>query len=155
MVLRQLLNVMRISKPTPAALCPASALLSALLTPGALHAPHLPRMCGKFFCHSCCFKRMLLPPKFAVREPQRVCELWRSLLAPQQTFLAGTQAAAVQPEHGLGVAAFVAQQSLEQQLGEVGHLQGACVEEADWAVGSRRRCLPCCSSLEKGPSTKY
>lgn len=58
---------------------------------------HHCRMCGKIFCNSCCHKRMLLPPKFASREPRRVCELCSSLLGPLQPFLAGTQSAAVQP----------------------------------------------------------
>ncbi|GAX77119.1 hypothetical protein CEUSTIGMA_g4565.t1 [Chlamydomonas eustigma] len=58
---------------------------------------HHCRMCGKIFCNSCCHKRLLLPPKYMHREPQRVCELCSSMLKPLQSFLASTQAASVQP----------------------------------------------------------
>ncbi len=34
------------------------------------------RMCGKIFCHSCCFKRMLLPPKYTLRQAGGLCSRW-------------------------------------------------------------------------------
>ncbi|GIL55177.1 hypothetical protein Vafri_10769 [Volvox africanus] len=58
---------------------------------------HHCRLCGKIFCSACCFKKALLPPKYGVRTPQRVCELCSSVLAPHQQLLAGTLAAAAQP----------------------------------------------------------
>ncbi|KAG2498194.1 hypothetical protein HYH03_003948 [Edaphochlamys debaryana] len=58
---------------------------------------HHCRLCGKIFCSACCHKRALLPPKYGVRTPQRVCELCSSVLQPHQQLLAGTLAAAAQP----------------------------------------------------------
>ncbi|KAG1674919.1 hypothetical protein FOA52_014712 [Chlamydomonas sp. UWO 241] len=76
----------------------ATACGSCCLTFRAItRLKHHCRMCGKIFCHACCHKRLLLPPKFPTREPQRTCELCSSLLLPLQPFLAGTQSAAVQP----------------------------------------------------------
>ncbi|KAG2435848.1 hypothetical protein HXX76_007043 [Chlamydomonas incerta] len=57
---------------------------------------HHCRLCGKIFCSACCHKRALLPPKYGVRTPQRVCELCWTVLAPHQQLLAGTMAAAAQ-----------------------------------------------------------
>eukprot|EP00198_Chlamydomonas_reinhardtii_P009829 XP_001699166.1 predicted protein [Chlamydomonas reinhardtii] len=57
---------------------------------------HHCRLCGKIFCSACCHKRALLPPKYGVRTPQRVCELCWSVLTPHQQLLAGTMAAAAQ-----------------------------------------------------------
>ncbi|GFR52465.1 hypothetical protein Agub_g14973 [Astrephomene gubernaculifera] len=58
---------------------------------------HHCRLCGKIFCHACCHKKALLPPKYGVRTPQRVCELCSCALASHQQLLAGTLAAAAQP----------------------------------------------------------
>lgn len=61
---------------------------------------HHCRLCGKLFCHACCCKKLLLPPKYRQQEPQRVCEMCSTLLWPLQPLLAGTQAAAAQqPVH--------------------------------------------------------
>ena len=48
-------------------------------------------MCGKIFCNSCCHTRMLLPPKYSPKDPQRVCELCSGMLRPLQPYLAATQ----------------------------------------------------------------
>ncbi|CAD7705416.1 unnamed protein product [Ostreobium quekettii] len=48
---------------------------------------HHCRLCGRIFCNQCCSKRMLLPPKFAAREPARVCEMCSSVLGPLQPYL--------------------------------------------------------------------
>ncbi|KAG2451181.1 hypothetical protein HYH02_003788 [Chlamydomonas schloesseri] len=57
---------------------------------------HHCRLCGKIFCSACAHKRALLPPKYGIRTPQRVCELCWTVLAPHQQLLAGTMAAAAQ-----------------------------------------------------------
>ncbi|KXZ54915.1 hypothetical protein GPECTOR_4g987 [Gonium pectorale] len=58
---------------------------------------HHCRLCGRIYCSACCHKKALLPPKYGVRTPQRVCELCACALAPHQQLLAGTLAAAAQP----------------------------------------------------------
>lgn len=72
---------------------------------GQCHAPFKPllrlrhhcRLCGKVFCDACSSSRLLLPPRFRERAPQRVCELCASLLQPLQPFLIAATAAAAQP----------------------------------------------------------
>eukprot|EP01025_Chloroclados_australasicus_P039009 TRINITY_DN4026_c0_g1_i1.p1 TRINITY_DN4026_c0_g1~~TRINITY_DN4026_c0_g1_i1.p1 ORF type:complete len:505 (-),score=55.99 TRINITY_DN4026_c0_g1_i1:1209-2723(-) len=49
---------------------------------------HHCRLCGWIFCSSCCHKRMLLPPKFGLTEPQRTCQLCAGVLQPIQGQLA-------------------------------------------------------------------
>lgn len=58
---------------------------------------HHCRLCGKIFCHACCHKRLLLPPRYMQRDPQRTCELCSALLVPLQPYLAGTLSRSVQP----------------------------------------------------------
>lgn len=62
-----------------------------------LRLRHHCRLCGKLFCHGCCSKQLLLPPRFKERDPQRVCGMCASLLEPLQPFLVGATAASVQP----------------------------------------------------------
>lgn len=49
------------------------------------------------FCHTCCSKRLLLPPRYNQREPQRACEMCSHLLAPLQPYLVGALSKSVQP----------------------------------------------------------
>ncbi|XP_002976353.2 uncharacterized protein LOC9648677 isoform X1 [Selaginella moellendorffii] len=49
---------------------------------------HHCRFCGQIFCGRCSSARSLLPSKFRVREPQRVCDTCASALEPGQTLLA-------------------------------------------------------------------
>lgn len=58
---------------------------------------HHCRLCGQIFCHTCCYKRLLLPPKYQQRDPQRCCEMCSVLLLPLQPYLTGTVSRAVQP----------------------------------------------------------
>ncbi|KAK9805137.1 hypothetical protein WJX72_001461 [[Myrmecia] bisecta] len=60
-------------------------------------ARHHCRLCGSIFCHDCCAQRLLLPPKFQERQPQRACLECAALLKPLQPFLAGTISKAVRP----------------------------------------------------------
>jgi hypothetical protein len=62
-----------------------------------LRLRHHCRLCGKVFCHACCGKRLLLPPRYNLREPQRACEMCSSLLQPLQPYLTGTLSRCVQP----------------------------------------------------------
>jgi len=72
---------------------------------GSCHLPfkallrlrHHCRLCGKVFCHACCGKRLLLPPRYNQREPQRVCEMCSCLLQPLQPYLVGALSRSVQP----------------------------------------------------------
>ncbi|GBF96574.1 hypothetical protein Rsub_09157 [Raphidocelis subcapitata] len=72
---------------------------------GSCHLPFKPllrlrhhcRLCGKVFCHACCGKRLLLPPRYNQREPQRVCEMCSCLLQPLQPYLVGALSRSVQP----------------------------------------------------------
>ena len=50
---------------------------------------HHCRLCGLIFCDACCRLRAMLPPKFQLKEPQRVCTTCAQLLEPLQPFLAG------------------------------------------------------------------
>lgn len=64
-----------------------------------LRPRHHCRCCGLLFC-SACTTHMLLPPKFRLAQPQRVCGACAELLLPVQPLLAGSVAAAVhQPVH--------------------------------------------------------
>eukprot|EP00197_Chlamydomonas_leiostraca_P006169 CAMPEP_0202858774 /NCGR_PEP_ID=MMETSP1391-20130828/1154_1 /ASSEMBLY_ACC=CAM_ASM_000867 /TAXON_ID=1034604 /ORGANISM="Chlamydomonas leiostraca, Strain SAG 11-49" /LENGTH=587 /DNA_ID=CAMNT_0049537727 /DNA_START=209 /DNA_END=1970 /DNA_ORIENTATION=- len=58
---------------------------------------HHCRFCGGLFCGTCSAHAALLPPRFCVREPQRVCGLCAASLAPLQPYLAGVMAPASQP----------------------------------------------------------
>lgn len=62
-----------------------------------LRLRHHCRLCGKVFCNACCARRLLLPPRYNQREPQRVCEMCRSLLEPLQPYLVGALSRSVQP----------------------------------------------------------
>jgi hypothetical protein len=62
-----------------------------------LRLRHHCRLCGKVFCHACCGKRLLLPPRYNQREPQRVCEMCSCLLQPLQSYLVGALSRSVQP----------------------------------------------------------
>ena len=65
-----------------------------------LRPRHHCRSCGQLFCGACAADRLLLPPKFQLAEPQRVCAACRALLLPIQPLLAGSIAPAVrQPVH--------------------------------------------------------
>ncbi|KAK9868579.1 hypothetical protein WJX84_008848 [Apatococcus fuscideae] len=58
---------------------------------------HHCRLCGQIFCHRCSSQRLLLPPKFQTKQPERVCDTCASTLKPLQPFLAGTISEAVRP----------------------------------------------------------
>lgn len=58
---------------------------------------HHCRLCGKIFCHNCCYKKLLLPPNYRLRDPQRCCEMCSIMLLPLQPYLTGTVSRAVQP----------------------------------------------------------
>lgn len=65
-----------------------------------LRPRHHCRCCGQLFCGNCAEERLLLPPRFQLPEPQRVCGSCRELLLPIQPLLAGSIAPAVcQPIH--------------------------------------------------------
>ncbi|KAL4437474.1 hypothetical protein ABPG77_003455 [Micractinium sp. CCAP 211/92] len=65
-----------------------------------LRPRHHCRCCGQLFCGTCTAERMLLPPRFRLPEPQRVCRRCCELLLPIQPLLAGSIAPAVkQPVH--------------------------------------------------------
>lgn len=65
-----------------------------------LRPRHHCRCCGQLFCGACTAERMLLPPRFRLPEPQRVCRRCCELLLPIQPLLAGSIAPAVkQPVH--------------------------------------------------------
>lgn len=57
---------------------------------------HHCRFCGGIFCGRCTSRRCLLPVKFRVREPQRVCDGCNSKLEPLQRFLRNRVSNAVQ-----------------------------------------------------------
>ena len=63
---------------------------------------HHCRLCGLIFCHQCSQEKVLLPPKFGYREPQRVCDRCFEVLRPAelQNALAGHFSKAAQmPVH--------------------------------------------------------
>lgn len=63
---------------------------------------HHCRLCGLIFCHQCSQQKLLLPPKFGHREPQRVCDRCCEVLRPAdlQNALAGHFSKAAQmPVH--------------------------------------------------------
>ncbi|KAI8466576.1 MAG: hypothetical protein J3K34DRAFT_524441 [Monoraphidium minutum] len=62
-----------------------------------LRLRHHCRLCGKVFCGACCGRRLLLPPRYNRREPQRCCEMCAGLLAPLQPYLVGALSRSVQP----------------------------------------------------------
>lgn len=57
---------------------------------------HHCRFCGGIFCGSCTTKRCLLPVKFRVRDPQRVCDVCYAKLEPLQIYLRNRVSNAVQ-----------------------------------------------------------
>ncbi|KAK9857195.1 hypothetical protein WJX84_010172 [Apatococcus fuscideae] len=87
--------------------CEAPAWLPDSYAPscGTCHAPfiamrrsrHHCRLCGQIFCNRCSSHRMLLPPKFQTKLPERVCDTCATTLKPLQPFLAGTISEAVRP----------------------------------------------------------
>lgn len=60
---------------------------------------HHCRCCGRIFCASCSSQRMLLPPRFNCRQPERVCDNCSMLLAPLQPYLAATMVSSGFVEH--------------------------------------------------------
>lgn len=57
---------------------------------------HHCRFCGGIFCGPCTTKRCLLPVKFRVRDPQRVCDVCYAKLEPLQRYLRDRVSNAVQ-----------------------------------------------------------
>lgn len=57
---------------------------------------HHCRFCGGIFCGPCTARRCLLPVKFRVRDPQRVCDRCNAKLEPLQRFLRNRVSNAVQ-----------------------------------------------------------
>ncbi|CAL8465716.1 g5252 [Coccomyxa elongata] len=65
---------------------------------------HHCRLCGGIFCGACSTGKLLLPPKFRLTSPQRVCTNCAALLLPLQPFLAGGRS---MPAHARGMAPLV------------------------------------------------
>lgn len=58
---------------------------------------HHCRFCGDIFCSACSKGRCLLPVKFRVRDPQRVCDNCYDILEPLQSLLINSISNAIQP----------------------------------------------------------
>ena len=51
---------------------------------GLVERRHHCRFCGNLFCHRCSARKAMLPPQWAIKEPQRTCDTCYSILAPEQ-----------------------------------------------------------------------
>jgi len=51
---------------------------------GLVERRHHCRFCGNLFCHRCSARKAMMPPQWAIKEPQRCCDTCFSVLAPEQ-----------------------------------------------------------------------
>ena len=64
---------------------------------GLVERRHHCRFCGNLFCHRCSARKAMLPPQWAIKEPQRTCDTCYSILAPEQEGYHATAGDVVEP----------------------------------------------------------